>query len=111
MPRWLSGKMSNRHELRLHQLPVESTGLKQRVVVADVGDPPAIEDDDAVDVDDGRQPMRDDERGRSIIQRAKGIVDERFALRIERAGRFVQHENGRAPEHRARDREALPLSS
>src|SRR6185503_16932798 len=58
---------------------------------------------------DRRQPMRDDKGRAAPPQRAQTVLDERFALAVERRGGFVEDEDARIGEDRARDGDALAL--
>src|SRR5439155_3948282 len=102
---------SLRRDLRLHLLTVERRGVHELVVTARVDDAAAIEDDDAIDARDGGQSMRDDERRRSIVERAQRFLHHRLELGVERAGRLIENQNVRPPQHGARDRNALPLAA
>ncbi len=48
---------------------------------------------------------------RAALQRSNGLEDPGGAGDVERAGRFVEHEQRRPAIQRSRDREALPLSA
>jgi len=60
---------------------------------------------------DGAQPMRDDQSCASRGRPLQGINDETFRCRIETARRFIEDENGRIAQDRARDGDALFLST
>ena len=55
--------------------------------------------------------MCNHQRRASGHQRPERILNERFALRVERACRFVQDQNRRVLQNRARDRHPLALSA
>ena len=55
--------------------------------------------------------MRDHNGGTTCEERQERILNERLALRIERAGRFVKQQDGRVLQNRPRDRHPLTLSS
>jgi len=59
------------------------------------GDPAVVEDDHSIDIDDGRKPMRDDYRGRSVIEPAQRFMNQGFAFRVERAGGFIEDQDAR----------------
>ena len=73
--------------------------------------PPVVEDEDAVRPDDARQPVREDEGGATCHQPIERLLDDRLVLRVHRAQRFVQHQDGRVPKHGAGDRDPLALSA
>ena len=67
--------------------------------------------DNAVGLLNGREPVRNDERGavlRGIVER---LLHEPFAGGIERAGGLVEQQDGRILQDRASNRDALPLSA
>ena len=51
------------------------------------------DNDDSIHMPHGCQPMRDDERGPSPHQNFERFLNEPLALRIERAGGFIQDED------------------
>src|SRR5688572_25865266 len=53
--------------------------------------------------------MRDDEGRPAPPQRSQAVLDERLAFAVERRGGFVEDENARIGEDRARDGHALAL--
>src|SRR5439155_1316885 len=69
-----------------------------------------LEDDDQVRVADGRETVRDDERGASGEQQAKGLLDLPFRADVDRRGRLVEDEDPRVREQRARKRDELALA-
>ncbi len=60
---------------------------------------------------DGAEPVRDDEGSAADEQFGERFLDECFALAVERARRFVEDEDGRVLEQRARDGDALALAA
>ena len=99
------------NQLRLNELTVEGGRANQLVMRPAVDDPALFEDDHAVHVRDGRQPMRDDDRRRMIFDGAQRLLHHRLEPRVERARRFVEDEDLRTPEQRAGDRQPLTLSA
>ena len=76
-----------------------------------LGDPPVVEDEDAVGVADGAQAVRDEEaraRAHDALERA---LHDRLALGVERARRLVEDQDPRVLQQRARDGQALPLAA
>jgi hypothetical protein len=55
--------------------------------------------------------MGDDDDRRVGAKRTDRLDNARFACRVERAGRFVEDQKPRSPQHRARDRDALALAA
>ena len=74
-------------------------------------DPAALENDQPVHPPDRREPVRDDDGRPPRQQRPERVLNERLALRVERAGRLVQDEDRRVLQDRARDRHALALAA
>src|SRR5690349_15245641 len=69
------------------------------------------QDDDAVRMAHGREPMRDDQRRaprRKLIER---LLDCRFRRRIERRRRLVENEDRRVLEENPSDSHALLLTA
>ena len=70
-----------------------------------------VQDDDAVDVLDGREAVGDDDRGPSNHELRQRVLDEMLRLRVHRARRLVQNEQDLGVERdRAREREELLLA-
>lgn len=55
------------------------------------------------------QAVRHHNRGASLHKILKGVLHQRLAFGVERAGRLVQHQDGGVREDGARDRYALAL--
>ena len=70
---------------------------------------PRSQHDDLVAVADGAEPMRDDDAVQPRRRTASSISD--FGRGIERARRFVEHENRRLADQRPRDLQPLTLSA
>ena len=66
---------------------------------------------DAVAGQHGREPVRDHERGAMAHQLFQRGLHQRLAFGIERRGRFVQQQQRRIAQDRARDRDALALAA
>ena len=69
-----------------------------------------LEDDDQVGVPNGRQPMRDDERGALREQHAQGLLDSLLRADVDRRGRLVEDEDARVCKQGARERDELALA-
>jgi hypothetical protein len=54
--------------------------------------------------------MRDNQRG-AILRSINCVLDARFGLDVERAGRLVEHQDRRVLEHGAGDRDALAFAA
>ena len=95
--------------LAAHQVEVDPLPAHELRVPAGLGDPPAVEDEDAVRPDDARQPVGEDEGGAARHQAFERLLDDRLVLRIDRAQRLVQHQDGGVAEDGAGDRDPLAL--
>ena len=84
---------------------------EQLGVRAALDDLAALEDEDLIGVHDGREPVRDDEHGAAGEQSVDRFLHEALRLRVERGRRFVEDEDRRIGEQRARDRQALALTA
>ena len=75
-----------------------------------VDDPAVVEDDDQVGAADRREPVRDDERRPSREEPAQAALDAPLGADVDRRGRFVEDEDPRIGEQRARERDELALA-
>ena len=82
---------------------------QQRLVLALLDDPAAVQDDDPVGVGDRAEPVRDDERRPLAHQTLERLLHGLLRLAVERGCRFVQDEDARVLEQRAGDGHALAL--
>ncbi len=98
-------------ELEIVQALISAQAIDQLVMGADVGDPALLENDDAGGAAHGREPMGDHEHGSVLHQILERLLHQRLRFRIERRGRFIEDEDGRVLQQRARDRKPLPFSS
>ena len=78
---------------------------------AALDDAPVVHDEDLVGIHDRRQPVRDDERRVAARDAVELGLYRLLRLRIERRSRFVEDEDARVLEYRARDRDALLLAA
>ena len=92
-----------------HQAEVDPLAAHQLRVPAGLRDPPAVEDEDPVRPDDARQAVGEDEGGAARHQAFERLLDDRLVLRIHRAQRLVEHQDGGVAEDRAGDRDPLAL--
>ncbi len=70
-----------------------------------------VEDDDGVSAANGREAVRDDERGAVHHQVGQRFLHQQLGLGIEGRGGFVQHQNRRVLQQRPRDRNPLTLTA
>ena len=71
----------------------------------------SLDHQDLVSAPNGREPVRDHERGAAPSQRAQAVLDERLALAVQARGCLVQDENRWIGEDGPRNGDALPLAS
>ena len=72
--------------------------------------PPAIHHVNHISMHRGGETMCDDDRRASSREFSKAFEPVCFGPWVERAGRFVENNDRRAPQKRARERDALPLT-
>src|SRR5207253_10328517 len=84
---------------------------EQLLVRAALDDLAVLEHENLVRALNRRQPVGDDERRASLSQRLQAVLDHRLALAVEARRRFVEDEDARVGENRARDRHALALAA
>ncbi|KAH0427646.1 hypothetical protein KCU90_g7146, partial [Aureobasidium melanogenum] len=101
---------------RLAELQGRKLGIKRRAQQK-LGVPPLRDDaalfqhDNAVSLLHGRETVRDDQRGAVLRGIVESLLDQPLAGGIERAGCFVEQQDGRILQDRACDRNALALST
>ena len=93
------------------KLVVQAAGREQLLVRALLREPAAGEHEDAVGVDDRREPVADahDRAARARVGEAAAQVG--LGAGVERARRLVKDEDGRVAEQRPGDGEALALAA
>ena len=74
-----------------------------------VNEAAAIEHEDAVGLHDGGESVRYHERGAALHDFVERFLHQGLAFRIERAGRFVEKQDGRIAQQGPRDGDALAL--
>ena len=70
-----------------------------------------VEHDDLVGADDGREPVRDHQRGAAARDALERVLDFLLGVAVERRGRLVEHQDRRRFQDRARDGDALLLAA
>jgi hypothetical protein len=65
-------------------------GARQHFPLAELGDPPFVEDQDAVCPFDGRQPVGDDDAGAAGEEATDGALEQLLGGRIEPRGCLVE---------------------
>ncbi len=74
-------------------------------------DASVVQHDDAVGLQHGGQPVRDDDGGAGRHQRLERLLHGALAFRVERTGGLVEQQDRRVLEDRPRDRDALALAA
>src|SRR5439155_11565979 len=70
-----------------------------------------FQDENLVCAANGGETVRDDESSSAKHQVGERLLHEHLGLRIQFGGGFVQNENGRILQNRARNGDALPLAA
>src|SRR5829696_1840665 len=96
-------------ELGAVQVGVETAGGQQVGVGALLDDPAAVDDQDPVGVDDGRQPVGDDQAGPALEGGGQGLLDVDLGLGVEVGGGLVEDDDGRVGQQQPGDGQALLL--
>src|SRR6185503_10962729 len=95
--------------LAVVELFVAAVGGEELRVRAALDDLAVFEDQDLVRAADGGETVRDDEGRAAAAKCAQAVLDFRLALAVEARRRFIEDEDRRVRENRARDGDALPL--
>src|SRR6267378_8562252 len=98
-------------ELQVVQAAVETVPREEMVVTAALHDPAFGQHDDEVRMLYRGEPMRDHEYGAMRHQPLDGLLHQPLRFGVERARRFVENQNRRIAQERARDRDALALAA
>src|SRR5205814_4802514 len=111
----LGRHVGRRHRALVDELPrveavVEAAAREELRVRALLDDAAPVEDQDPVRALDRRQPVRDHDRRAATHQTVKGLLNEEFALVVERAGGLVEEKDPGVAKDRPGDGDALPLS-
>src|SRR5215216_3195563 len=101
-------------QLLLQQLTLVERGVlaargEQLLVRAALDDAPLVEDADEVRVADGRDAVRDDERGALAHHAAQAAQNLLLRVGVHGRERVVENEDARLTHDRARNRRALLL--
>lgn len=70
-----------------------------------------LHDDEAVEVGDRGQAVGDGDDGFAFHQIKKGVLDELFGLAVQRAGGFIEYQDGCVFQDGPRDGDTLTLSA
>src|SRR5690348_8654030 len=92
--------------LELVEAVIDAALREEILVRPELHDAPLVQDDDAVDVLNGRETVGDDDRRPPDHQLRERVLDEVLRLGVHRARRLVEHEEDLGVERdRARERE------
>jgi len=83
-----------RGELQPMQARVQTVAGDELRVAAEFDDLAAVEHDDAIGALNGREPVRDHDRGAPLHQRIQSGLDVALRLGVERGGGFVEDQDG-----------------
>ena len=70
---------------------------------AALDDAALFEHKDAIGIDDSRQPVRNHQTGVAARNFAQRVQNAALGLAVERLGSFIEHQNARALQYRARN--------
>src|SRR5215218_10764694 len=93
------------------QVSVQAAGPQQLGVGALLDDAAALDDQDPVGVDDGRQPVGDDQAGPAGQGGGQGLLDVDLGLGVEVGGGLVEDDDGRVGQQQPGDGQALLLAA
>src|SRR3954465_8073188 len=91
------------------EIEVTSAECEQFVVPAALYNASFFHDKNLVRPANGRKPVRDHEGRSPFHQIRKALLDQRLGFRIQTRRRFVQNQDSRISQYRARNRHALAL--
>src|SRR4029450_222876 len=96
--------------LLLPERAIDGAALKHLLVRTDVDDLTLVKDEDLVAVDEGGQPVRDNDHRPPLGDAQKVRVKVCLALGIKCARRLVQDQKARVGDEGARDGKTLALA-
>ena len=105
------GGASSRFELVAGHLVVVAAAGDQLLVRPLLHDPAGVHHEDLVAVDHGAKPVADQDDRPLALERAQRLGDQLLVMRVQGAGRLVEHEERRLGQQRPGDGEALPLAA
>ena len=95
--------------LKLKQLEIETSVSEQLLVRADFSDRALVQYQDLVHVLNGREAMRDGNRGSTRHQGGERISNQQLGFRIDARCGFVENEHARIERQRPREGKQLLL--
>src|SRR5580765_2292135 len=91
------------------EVVVAAAEIVERIVRAAFDDAAGFDDKNLFGSANGGKAMRDNERGAAAHQVPQPFLNQRFRFRVEAGGRFIENQDARIGENRARDGDALFL--
>src|SRR5271156_2930861 len=98
-------------ELLLIEARVQTASLQQLLVGAALDDVSAVDDEDDIGVTDGREAVRNRDRGAPLHQRLERALNDALRLGVERRGSLVEDQDRRVFQDHAGDRQPLALTT
>src|SRR6476661_5857616 len=98
-------------DLAVPQLGIKTAAIEQLLMRAAFRDAAVVEHDDLVRVDDRREPVRNHDGRPALGYLLERILDRLFGAAVERARRFIQHQDRRILEQCPRNCHALLLAA
>ena len=111
LQRGVDRSVMRRVRLQADELGVVAIEREQLFVAALLDQLAAVEDEDAVGVAEGREPVGDGDGGAAAGQGLEGLLNRLFAFGVDVAGGLVEDQDRRIVEDRPGDREALPFAA
>src|SRR6516162_273464 len=107
----MGGPHPGTRRLGIDELDVCRAVEQQRFMGTRAHDSPAVDDDHLVGLEDGRDPLCDNDYSRIRGDLPRRRADQGVGVDIDGGERVVEQVNGRAPDHPARAGQSLPLSA
>ena len=98
-------------ELRLVELAIDALSGKQLLVCSLLGNDTALHHEDAVCLEDGREPVGDDDAGATHHELLECLLNGVLGDGVERTSRLVENEDSWLPQDCTRERKSLLLAS
>jgi hypothetical protein len=84
------GGAGGRLKLVMRKISIEIAPTEEGFVIADVDDPAAVHDGDAIGIDDGAEAVGNDEGGAAEAKAGEGLVDPGLGVGVDLTGSFVE---------------------
>ena len=97
--------------LLLDKLAVRTVDIHKPLRLAVLDDPAASEDENAIEIAQGRQAMRDGDHRSPFHEAGQRVADRFFGVAVERGRRFVEQKDRRILQKRPRDGDPLTLAA